>query len=87
MNLNITVYSRSTALCVDCRATEIMLRRRKIAVTKVMVDEDADAKAYVSSLGYRQTPVVMVHDDEGNLVDHWAGFSTEKIEALAKKIA
>jgi glutaredoxin-like protein NrdH len=73
--LSITVYSRPA--CVQCTATYRALDRAGLAYTPVDVSTDAEALAYVQSLGYLQAPVVVAGDR------HWSGFRPDEIAALA----
>jgi len=82
----ITVYSLPAEVCVKCRAVEISMRRRGIEATKVLVNEDAEALEYIKSLGYTEAPVVVVTDG-GEVVDHWSGFSDDKVMALKDMVA
>jgi glutaredoxin-like protein NrdH len=77
----ITVYSLPGSVCIKCRATEISMRRKGIEAVKIRVDLDAEAMEYIKSLGYTEAPVTVVTDD-GRVVDHWSGFSEEKIDGL-----
>jgi len=52
------------------------MKREGIAYTKVDITEDADAYAYVSSLGYLQAPVVTAGED------HWSGFRPDRLATL-----
>ena len=82
----ITVYSLPAANCIKCRAVEISMRNRGIEATKVLVNEDVEALAYIKSLGYSEAPVIVVSQD-GEVVDHWSGFSDEKINSLKEMVA
>lgn len=82
----VTVYSLPAAVCVKCRAVEISLRRKGIKAVKIEVDKDPDAMAYIKSLGYAEAPVIVVTDGD-EVVDHWSGFSDDKISALVEMAA
>lgn len=82
----ITVYSLPVSICVKCRATEISMRRKGIEVVKVRVDQDAEAMEFIKSLGYTEAPVTVVRDGD-RIVDHWSGFSEEKIDGLRDLVA
>lgn len=62
------------------------MRRKGIETVKVLVDQDSEALEYIKSLGYTEAPVIVVTDD-GEVVDHWSGFSEEKINALRELVA
>ncbi|MFM8798737.1 MAG: glutaredoxin domain-containing protein [Fluviibacter sp.] len=82
----VTIYSLPVSVCVKCRAVEISMRRKGIETVKVLVDQDSEALEYIKSLGYTEAPVIVVTDD-GEVVDHWSGFSEEKINALRELVA
>ncbi|QCO55121.1 glutaredoxin-like protein NrdH [Pseudorhodobacter turbinis] len=73
--MTITVYSKPA--CVQCTATTRALDAKGITYTVVDLTEDADAMDRVTSLGYRQAPVVIAGDA------HWAGFRPDMIGQLA----
>jgi glutaredoxin-like protein NrdH len=62
------------------------MRNRGIKSTKVLVNEDADALAYIKSLGYSEAPVIVVTEGD-EVLDHWSGFSDEKISQLKEMVA
>jgi glutaredoxin-like protein NrdH len=72
----ITVYTKPA--CGTCDATKIWLNRNRVDFIQVDVTTDADARAFVDSLGYTSLPVVVA--DDGT---HWSGFRVEKLAALA----
>lgn len=74
--MSVTVYSKPA--CVQCTATYRALEQNGIAYNVVNLLEDEAAYEKVTSLGYRQAPVVMVGED------HWAGFRPDKISALKR---
>jgi len=82
----ITVYSLPASICVKCRAVEISMRRKGIEAVKVEVDKDPDAMAYIKALGYAEAPVIVVTAGD-EVVDHWSGYSDEKISALGEMAA
>lgn len=77
----VVLYSLPASVCVACRGTEIMLRRKGVEARKVRVDLDAEALEFIKSLGYTQAPVVVIYED-GEMVEHFGGFSSERIEEL-----
>lgn len=79
--MDITVYSLPGSVCVRCRAVEISMRRKGIDANKVRVDMDPEALAFIKSLGYSEAPVTVLRQD-GEVIDHWSGFSEDRIEAL-----
>lgn len=78
--MTITLYSKPS--CGSCVFTESFLKKAKLDYDKVMITQDEDAADYVNSLGYQQAPVVVVHDDQGEVTDHWSGFSETKLKTL-----
>lgn len=72
--MTVTVYSKPA--CVQCTATTRALDARGIAYDIVDLTTDAAAMDRVTSLGYRQAPVVITDDD------HWSGFRPDRIGAL-----
>lgn len=73
--MTITVYSKPA--CVQCTATTRALDARGLDYRLIDLTEDDAAMDLVTSLGYRQAPVVIAGDA------HWAGFRPDKIGALA----
>ena len=73
--MTITVYSKPA--CVQCTATTRALDAKGLAYQIVDLTEDDAAMQLVTSLGYRQAPVVVAGDS------HWAGFRPDMIGALA----
>lgn len=71
----ITVYSKPA--CVQCTATTRALEARGLAYQLIDLTEDDEAMELVTSLGYRQAPVVVAGEA------HWAGFRPDMIGALA----
>ncbi len=72
--MSITVYSKPS--CVQCVATYRALDQRGLEYRVIDLSEDEEALAHVTSLGYRQVPVVIAGSD------HWAGFRPDKIGTL-----
>ncbi|ALZ86443.1 MULTISPECIES: glutaredoxin-like protein NrdH [Pseudomonas] len=72
--MTITIYSKPA--CVQCNATYRALDRQGITYEVVDIEQDAQARQTVESLGYRQVPVVVAGDD------HWAGFRPDKLGQL-----
>ena len=73
--MTITVYSKPA--CVQCTATTRALEARGLAYQLIDLTEDDEAMELVTSLGYRQAPVVVAGEA------HWAGFRPDMIGALA----
>ncbi|MFC3529437.1 glutaredoxin-like protein NrdH [Paracoccus mangrovi] len=73
--MTITVYSKPA--CVQCTATTRALEARGLAYQIIDLTEDDAAMELVTSMGYRQAPVVVAGEA------HWAGFRPDMIGALA----
>ena len=73
--MSITVYSKPA--CVQCTATTRALEARGLAYQLIDLTEDDSAMELVTSLGYRQAPVVVAG------TAHWAGFRPDMIGSLA----
>ena len=72
---SITIYTKPE--CVQCAAAKRALDKAGISYTAIDISTDADARSYVTSLGYRQAPVLVTPSG------HWAGFRPDRIRALA----
>lgn len=75
----VIVYSKAN--CQQCNLTERALKKHGVMYSVKKVDEDANALAFVQSLGYNAAPVVYV-DNDGD-VTHWSQFRTGRIDELA----
>ncbi len=73
--MTITVYSKPA--CVQCTATTRALDARGLAYQLIDLTEDDAAMELVTSLGYRQAPVVVAGEA------HWAGFRPDMIGSLS----
>ena len=73
--MTITVYSKPA--CVQGTATTRALEARGLAYQLIDLTEDDSAMELVTSMGYRQAPVVVAGEA------HWAGFRPDMIGALA----
>lgn len=76
----VTVYGKPK--CTACDATKRLLNKLQIPHTVIDVTEDAEALAYVKSLGYFGAPVVVADTSSG--LHHWSDFRESKIKVLAK---
>ncbi len=74
--MSIKVFSKPA--CPGCFGTAHYLRKAGLEYDMIDITQDLEAAEYVASLGYKQTPVVVVSPDE-----HWSGLHIEKIMALA----
>lgn len=75
----VTVLSKKP--CVQCTATYRTLDKTDIAYSVEDASTDANRELALS-LGYMQAPIVLVHDVDGTLSDHWTGFRPDKIDEL-----
>lgn len=82
----VTVYTLPKSVCVKCRATELSMKHKGIEAVTVRVDEHPEAMEYVKSLGYTEAPVVVITEGD-EVVDHWSGFSENKIASLKEMVA
>lgn len=79
----VRVYTRAEG-CQQCVYTKKRLTQRGIAFEEVVVDpndpDDVNAQA-LAFLGFSSVPVVLVSTPAGE--SSWAGFSPDRIDALA----
>ena len=77
--MTIDVYTKPA--CQPCRAT-----KRKLDQLGVEYNEHqaADHMDMLSPLGHTSAPVVVVTNDAGDMVAHWAGFVPDKLKGLAR---
>ena len=73
----ITVYSKPH--CPQCTATYRKLKALGLPFNSIDVTEDAEAAAFVRTLGYSQAPVVVVHEGE-DIKKHWSGFRPDLLK-------
>lgn len=78
--MSVEVYSKPG--CGPCMATYRALDKNGVEYQSFDVSADEEAHAFAVSLGHQQSPVVVVSVD-GEVTDHWSGFSLDKIKALA----
>lgn len=77
---SLVVYSKPN--CGPCMATYRALDAKGIPYRVVDLSQDDAALEYVKDLGYAQSPVVVVDDD-----DHWGGFRPDHIDRIAAHMA
>lgn len=70
----VTIYSQEN--CYPCKATYRKADALGISYTVVDISQDHDAREYVMSLGYKQTPVVVAGDV------HFSGYNPDRLKAL-----
>lgn len=63
--------------CVQCNATKKYLDDANIEYSTVDISTSSEAFELVSSLGYKQAPVVVVDDNV-----HWSGFRPDMIDSI-----
>lgn len=73
----INVYSK--AHCPQCTATYRKLKALGLPFNSIDVTEDADALAFIRTLGYQQAPVVVVREGE-DIKKHWSGFRPDLLK-------
>ena len=78
--MTIDVYTKDA--CQPCRSTKRTLDRLGLDYTDRRAVEHMDVLA---PLGHTSAPVVVVTDDNGDMVDHWAGFSPDKLKGLTRE--
>jgi len=67
--------------CPQCYATKRYLEKDSIEYSMIDISTDEKAFELVSSLGYKQAPVVVAGDN------HWSGFRPDKIASLKSLVA
>ena len=91
--MQVKMYS-PTAPCSNCWATEKRFNKNATAFEKIEIDPaDESARQQLRELGLRSPqqkefaafPVVAIEDDNGELIDAWAGFMVTKIDALKEE--
>lgn len=78
--MQITVYSKP--LCVQCDATKRELNKTTVSYDIIDVTVDDEALAEIKSMGFAHSPVVIVRDTVGDIIDSWSGFRKERIQAV-----
>lgn len=77
---NVTVLTQPG--CNPCENVKRYMKMRKIDFNEVNVREDAEAAKLASDLGYLGTPVIVVKDSDGTIVDHWYDFRIDRMKDL-----
>ena len=77
----INVYSKPC--CPQCTATYRKLKALGLPFNSIDVTEDADALAFIRTLGYQQAPVVVVREG-GDIKKHWSGFRPDLLKKEAQ---
>lgn len=73
----INVYSKPR--CQQCTATYRKLKALGLPFNSIDVTEDADALAFIRTLGYQQVPVVVAYEGE-DIKKHWSGFRPDLLK-------
>lgn len=83
MKHTITVYTQNH--CQQCDATKRRLNSKEIDYTVVDMDADKTGiKERLIAQGYKSAPIVKVDDENGDMIDSWAGFQPTKIDRWTK---
>lgn len=77
--MTIDVYTKPA--CQPCRATKRKLDQLGLDYNE---HQAADHMDMLSPLGHTSAPVVVVTDEGGDMVAHWAGFVPDKLKGLAR---
>lgn len=78
--MTIDVYTK--AACQPCKATKRKLDQLGVEYNELQAADHMDV---LEPLEHTSAPVVVVTNDEGDVVAHWAGFSPDKLEGLARE--
>ena len=78
--MTIELYSKPA--CIQCNQSKKTLDKLGLSYIVTDVTEDPNALDFVVSLGFRAAPVLIIKDADGNILDKWAGFNPEKLNAL-----
>lgn len=86
--MRITVYS--TDHCPRCEGVKHRLKNRHKLIHgtdfhEVNVSHDAQANAYVKSLGYQTAPVVLLTDKDGVIVQQFNGFNPAAVDTMVTR--
>lgn len=73
--MKVTVYTKPG--CVQCNATFKALDKMDATYSVIDISDDPEARDYVTSLGYKQAPVVVAGEE------HWSGFRPDRLRRLA----
>lgn len=79
-----TITVHTTPSCPQCITTKRFLDRRQAQYVTVDLAANATARAYVmDELGYKAAPVVVIQDEDGNVIQHFAGFHPDLLAKYA----
>lgn len=79
--MSITVYTKKP--CPQCDATKRSLTKNGLEYTELdlLAPENAEALEAFKAQGFTSAPIVVAGDEV------WSGFRTDKIKAIAQKVA
>ncbi len=72
--MSVTVYTMPD--CIQCDMTKKVLTRENVEFSTVDISTNSEAYELITSLGYKQAPVVVAGES------HWSGFRLDKIASL-----
>lgn len=79
--MTIELYSKPS--CIQCTQSAKTLDKLGLSYTKTDVTVDETAYNFVTGeLGYKAAPVLVIKDETGKVVNHWAGFQPDRLNAL-----
>lgn len=79
--MTIEVYSKPQ--CVQCTYSKTRLEKAGLEYTEIDIMENDEAFKFVTeTLKFRSAPVIVIKDQSDNILESWAGFNPEKIDAL-----
>lgn len=83
--MHITVFDKTLSYCPGCMATKRKLSELGLDFDVVSADTDDAVRDQLLARGFRQSPVVEVRDDAGELVRDWSGYRPDLLAPLAGK--
>lgn len=78
--MTVEIYGKPQ--CVQCDATVRHAKRKNIDYEYFQFSDHDIAQEIAREAGYMSAPVVIVKDDAGEIVNHWAGYSPDKLNAV-----
>ena len=79
-----TITVHTTPACPQCIPTKRFLDRRQAQYVNVHLPANETARAYVmDTLGHKSAPVVVIQDEDGNVIQHFAGFRPDLLAKYA----
>lgn len=78
-----TTYSQPA--CVQCNAVKRRIDGNGLNIDYVMFAEQSDEViAEVRGLGHMSSPVTVLRDDSGAIIDHFQGYDPDRLEKFSK---